>query len=152
MMPFMTTSDQTAPNPANIYTAVATAEGGRAGHVGSSDGILNLDLSVPKEMGGEGGSGTNPEQLFAAGYAACFQGAMGVVGRRMKVDTAQSEVTAEVGLQKSGLAFKLDVELRVRIPGVDRATAEEVVKTAHTVCPYSVATHGNVDVRLVVLD
>ena len=148
----MTTSEQTTQPPTNLYTAAATAEGGRAGHIRSSDGHLNLDLSVPKEMGGEGGNGTNPEQLFAAGYAACFQGAMGVVGRRMKVDATHSEVTAEVGLQKSGLSFKLDVELRVKLPGVDRATAEEVVRAAHTVCPYSVATRGNVDVRLVVLD
>ncbi len=148
----MTSSDQNVSAPKNIYTAQATAKGGRAGHVISSDDHLDLSLSVPSEMGGEGGSGTNPEQLFAAGYAACFQGAMGVVGRRMKVDTEGSEVTAQVGLQKAGLAFKLDVELRVKIPGVDRATAEEVVKTAHTVCPYSVATQGNVDVRLVVLD
>lgn len=151
MISGMTSSDQTA-SASNIYTAQATAKGGRAGHVVSSDDHLDLALSVPAEMGGEGGNGTNPEQLFAAGYAACFQSAMGVVGRRMKVDTSESEVTAQVGLQKAGLAFKLDVELHVKIPGVDRATAEEVVKTAHTVCPYSVATHGNVDVRLVVLD
>ncbi|WP_225429888.1 organic hydroperoxide resistance protein [Deinococcus detaillensis] len=148
----MTASDQNTDMPKNIYTAQATAKGGRAGHIISSDDRLDLPLSVPAEMGGDGGSGTNPEQLFAAGYAACFQGAMGVVGRRMKVDTEASEVTAQVGLQKAGLAFKLDVELRVKIPGLDRATAEEVVKAAHTVCPYSVATQGNVDVRLVVLD
>lgn len=137
---------------ANIYTAQVTATGGRAGHVSSTDERIDLALSVPSEMGGEGGSGTNPEQLFAAGYAACFQGAMGVVGRRMKVDTSESEVTAKVGLQKDGLAFKLDVELSVKISGLDRTTAEEVVKAAHSVCPYSVATQGNVDVRLVVVD
>ncbi|AWN23067.1 osmotically inducible protein C [Deinococcus irradiatisoli] len=149
----MTTSEQPAAHtPANLYTARATATGGRAGHVRSSDERLELDLSVPKETGGDGGPGTNPEQLFAAGYAACFQGALGVVGRRLKLDTSQSEVTAEVGLQKVGLAFKLDVELQVRIPGVERAAAEEAVRVAHTVCPYSVATQGNVDVRLVVLD
>ena len=135
----------------NIYTAQATAHGGRAGKIESSDQRLKLDLSVPGEMGGDGGQGTNPEQLFAAGYAACFQGALGVVGRRNKVDTTESEVTAEVGLQKNGLSFGLDVELQVRIPGVDREMAEKLVAEAHQTCPYSVATRGNVDVRLVVL-
>lgn len=135
-----------------IYTATATAHGGRAGHVESSDHSLRLDLSVPAEMGGEGGAGTNPEQLFAAGYAACFQGALGAVGRRMKLDTGASEVTAQVGLQRAGLSYRLDVELRVRIPGMDREAAEGAVQAAHRVCPYSVATQGNVDVRLVVLD
>ncbi|WP_424950201.1 organic hydroperoxide resistance protein [Deinococcus sp.] len=134
----------------NIYTATATAHGGRAGHVESGDGHLKLDLSVPSEMGGDGGAGTNPEQLFAAGYAACFQGALGVVGRRNKVDTGESEVTAQVGLQKNGLSFALDVELHVKIPGVDRELAEKLVHEAHQTCPYSVATRGNVDVRLVV--
>ena len=146
----MTQTDQTA-SP-NLYTAQATAQGGRAGHVQSSDGRLDLQLSVPSEMGGDGGAGTNPEQLFAVGYAACFQGAMGVVGRRLKVDTSESEVTAQVGLRKEGLSFALDVELHIRIPGVERAVAEQIVATTHTVCPYSVATKGNVDVRLVVVD
>ncbi len=134
----------------NIYTAQATAHGGRAGKIESSDGHLKMDLSVPSEMGGDGGAGTNPEQLFAAGYAACFQGALGVVGRRNKVDTSESEVTAQVGLQKNGLSFALDVELHVKIPGVDRELAEKLVHEAHQTCPYSVATRGNVDVRLVV--
>jgi len=141
-----------APMSDTIYTALATARGGRAGHVESSDGNLRLDLSVPAGMGGEGGTGTNPEQLFAAGYAACFQGALGAVGRRLKLDTGASEVTAQVGLQKAGLSYKLDVELRVRIPGMNRETAAGAVHAAHGVCPYSVATRGNVDVRLVVLD
>ncbi|WP_293910864.1 organic hydroperoxide resistance protein [Deinococcus sp.] len=145
----MTQIDQTAAS--NIYTAQATAHGGRAGHVQSSDGRLDLALSVPGEMGGDG-AGTNPEQLFAAGYAACFQGALGVVGRRMKVDTAESEVVAQVGLRKDGLSFALDIELHIRIPGVERSVAEQMVATTHTVCPYSVATKGNVDVRLVVVD
>ncbi|MFC4455649.1 organic hydroperoxide resistance protein [Deinococcus sonorensis] len=143
---------QTTSPSANLYTAQATAHGGRGGHVVSSDDRLDLQLSVPSEIGGDGGRGTNPEQLFAAGYAACFQGALGVVARRQKVDADGSEVTAQVGLQKAGLAFKLDVELQVRIPGVDRDTAERLVHAAHEVCPYSVATQGNVDVRLTVLD
>ena len=134
-----------------LYTAEALATGeGRNGHTRTSDGRLDLDLAIPKEMGGSG-DGTNPEQLFAAGYAACFQGALGVVGRRSKVDTSQSEVTAQVGLQKAGLSFALDVELHVSIPGIERELAEKLVHEAHQVCPYSVATRGNVDVRLVVL-
>ncbi|GGJ72382.1 organic hydroperoxide resistance protein [Deinococcus aquiradiocola] len=133
----------------NIYTAQATAQGARSGTVRSSDDRLDLHLSVPGEMGGDGGQGTNPEQLFAAGYAACFQSALGVVGRRSKIDTSASEVTAMVGLQKAGLAFALDVELHVKIPGVDRETAEKLMHDAHNVCPYSVATRGNVDVRLI---
>ncbi len=136
----------------NMYTAQATAHGGRGGHVESSDGRLKVDLSVPSEIGGDGGQGTNPEQMFAAGYAACFQGALEVVSRRQKVDASGSEVTAEVGLRRDGLGFALDVQLDVRIPGVDRAQAEALVKAAHEVCPYSRATHGNVDVRLNVLD
>lgn len=136
----------------NLYTAQATAQGGRAGRVESSDDRIKLDLSVPSEFGGDGGPGTNPEQLFAAGYAACFQGALGVVGRRNKVDTEQSRVTAQVGLQKAGLAFALDVELQVQIPGVDHETAQKLVEQAHEVCPYSVGTRGNVDVRLIILD
>jgi lipoyl-dependent peroxiredoxin len=135
---------------ANIYTAQVTAHGGRAGHVESSDGRVKLDLSVPSETGGDGGPGTNPEQLFAAGYAACFQGALGVVGRRSKVDTSGSTVTALVGLQRAGLSFALDVELHVKVPGVERELAETLVQAAHQVCPYSMATRGNVDVRLVV--
>ncbi|MDL2344144.1 organic hydroperoxide resistance protein [Deinococcus sp. MIMF12] len=137
----------------NLYTAEATATGGRAGHVRSTDGRLDLNLSVPGEMGGDGGPGTNPEQLFAAGYAACFQGALGVVARRQKIELSDdSTVTARVGLQKSGLAFALDVELEGRFPGLTREQAEALMQAAHEVCPYSVATRGNVDVRLKVVE
>ncbi|AXG98148.1 organic hydroperoxide resistance protein [Deinococcus wulumuqiensis] len=133
----------------NIYTAEATATGGRAGSARSSDDRLNLSLSVPAEMGGDGGPGTNPEQLFAAGYAACFQGALGVVARRQKVELpADATITARVGLQKSGLAFALDVELEGHFPGIAHEQAEALMHAAHEVCPYSVATRGNVDVRL----
>ncbi|SMB95072.1 organic hydroperoxide resistance protein [Deinococcus hopiensis] len=133
----------------NLYTAEAVATGGRAGHTLTSDGRLDLALSVPAEIGGDGGPGTNPEQLFAAGYAACFQGALGVVARRQKLDLDQgSTITARVGLQKSGLAFALDVELEGHFPGLSREQAEELMHAAHEVCPYSVATRGNVDVRL----
>ncbi|ADV67969.1 organic hydroperoxide resistance protein [Deinococcus maricopensis] len=136
----------------NLYTAEATATGGRAGHARTSDGRLDVDLSVPSEIGGDGGTGTNPEQLFAAGYAACFQGALGVAARRQKVSADNSEVTAKVGLEKEGLGFKLNVEIAVRLPGVERDVAEKLVHAAHEVCPYSNATRGNIDVRLSVID
>ena len=131
-----------------LYTAVATVHGGRDGHGRSSDGILDLDIRPPTEMGGSG-AGTNPEQLFAMGFAACFQSAMGVVGRRMKVDTSESEVTGRVTIGTiEGKAFGLAVELDVRLPGIDEAIARDVVRGAHEVCPYSNATRGNIEVTL----
>jgi Ohr subfamily peroxiredoxin len=135
-----------------LYTAEATATGGRAGHAASSDGRVSVDLSVPAEMGGDGGPGTNPEQLFAAGYAACFQGAMGVVARREKLSIDDSTVTARVGIGPMGTAFGITVELQVHLPAIaDRAVAEDLVAKAHQVCPYSNATRGNVDVTLSVV-
>ena len=132
-----------------LYTAEATATGGRAGHATSSDGRLDIDLSVPAEIGGDGGPGTNPEQLFAAGYAACFQGAMGVVARRENLSIDDSTVTARVGLGPMGTAFGITVELSVHLPAIaDRAKAEDLVAKAHEVCPYSNATRDNVDVKL----
>jgi|SRR5438270_3540383 len=134
-----------------LYTAEATVQGGRSGHGRSADGILDLDIRPPKELGGDG-EGTNPEELFAVGYGACFQGAMGVVGRRMKVDTSGSTVTARVTLGTiDGGGYGLAVELTVEIPGVDHETAEKVVHAAHEVCPYSNATRGNIEVDLKVL-
>jgi Ohr subfamily peroxiredoxin len=131
-----------------LYTAEASVRGGRDGHGRSSDGALDLDIRPPKEMGGQGG-GTNPEQLFALGYGACFQSAMGVVGRRMKLDTSQSTVTARVSLGPvEGGAYGLAVELDVSIPGLERERAEQIVKAAHEVCPYSNATRGNIEVTL----
>jgi lipoyl-dependent peroxiredoxin len=131
-----------------LYTAEATVRGGRDGHGRSSDGVLDLDIRPPTEMGGQG-HGTNPEQLFALGYAACFQSAMGVVGRRMKVDTSESEVTGRVTIGTiEGNAFGIAVELDVSLPGVDPATAHEVVEGAHRVCPYSNATRDNIEVTL----
>jgi len=133
-----------------LYTAEATATGGRAGHARSSDGLLEVDPRVPEAMGGPGG-GTNPEQLFAAGYAACFQSALGAVGRRQKVDTADSTVTAQVSIGTIGAgAYGLAVTLRVTIPQVDQDRARELVAAAHQVCPYSNATRGNIDVQLVI--
>jgi osmotically inducible protein OsmC len=131
-----------------LYTASATATGGRAGHVVSADGILDLDLRPPTEMGGPGGA-TNPEELFAAGYAACFQSALAAVGRRQRVDTAASTVEADVTIGTiGGGAYGLAVTLRVSIPGVDAATVQSLTEAAHQVCPYSNATRGNIEVTI----
>lgn len=145
-------SETSAPPVNVLYTAEATATGGRAGHAVSSDGRLEVDLSVPTEIGGDGGPGTNPEQLFAAGYAACFQGAMGVVARHEQLDIDDSTVTARVGLGPMGRAFGIAVDLRVHLPKIaDRAAAEDLVAKAHQVCPYSNATRNNVAVTLTVV-
>ena len=134
-----------------LYTAHATATGGREGSGRSSDGTLDLKLSTPKEMGGAGGNGTNPEQLFAVGYAACFIGAMKVVAARDKVALpADTHIDSSVGIGPSGTAFGIQVELKVTIPGMDHAQAEALVEKAHQVCPYSNATRGNIDVKLTV--
>jgi Ohr subfamily peroxiredoxin len=141
----------TTPLKKALYTAQATVKGGRDGHGRSADGVLDLDIRPPVELGGPGG-GTNPEELFALGYSACFQSAMGVVGRRMDVDTSDSEVTGRVTLGTiDGGAFGIAVELDVHIPGVDAETADKVVERAHEVCPYSNATRGNIDVTLKVV-
>jgi osmotically inducible protein OsmC len=133
-----------------LYTAEATATGGRSGHARSSDGLLEADLAVPEAMGGPGG-GTNPEQLFAAGYAACFQSALGTVGRRQKVDTSDSTVTAQVSIGTIGAgAYGLAVTLKVSIPLLEEDRARELAEAAHAVCPYSNATRGNIDVQLVI--
>ncbi|CAL9436424.1 Organic hydroperoxide resistance protein OhrB [Streptomyces sp. enrichment culture] len=133
-----------------LYTAAATATHGRDGRAVSSDGRLDLALSAPVELGGDG-RGTNPEQLFAAGYAACFGSALALVGRRAKVDVGDAAVTAEVGLGRQGEGFGLAVTLRVELPDtVDEATGRKLVEQAHQVCPYSQATRGNVPVDLVV--
>jgi lipoyl-dependent peroxiredoxin len=132
-----------------LYTAEATVHGGREGQARSSDGNLVVNLSVPKEMGGSGGQGTNPEQLFAAGYAACFQSALMQIASRQQVDASQSTIIAKVGIGPIGEGrFGLEVELHVAIPGVDKATGEKLVELAHQVCPYSNATRGNIPVKL----
>ncbi|WLQ43250.1 organic hydroperoxide resistance protein [Streptomyces laculatispora] len=130
------------------YTAVATAENGRDGRVSTDDGKLDVVVNPPKEMGGSG-AGTNPEQLFAAGYSACFQGALGVVARQEKADISGSTVTAAVGIGKTEAGgFGLEVAITATIPNVDRATAQALVEKAHQVCPYSNATRGNIKVEL----
>ena len=132
-----------------LYTAQATATGGRNGQVKSSDGVLDLEVRVPKEMGGSGGAYTNPEQLFAAGYAACFDSALNLIIRTGKVKTGTTTVTAEVSIGKNDAGgFGLAVTLDVTIPGVDQAMAEALVEKAHQVCPYSNATRNNVAVTL----
>ncbi|MFF1453701.1 organic hydroperoxide resistance protein [Streptomyces sp. NPDC058274] len=133
-----------------LYTAVATATHGREGRAVSSDGRLDLQLAVPVQMGGNG-EGTNPEQLFAAGYAACFASALGLVGRQAKVDVTDAAVTGEVGIGKQGEGFGLAVTLRVELPAsIDAATGRKLVEQAHQVCPYSNATRGNIPVEIVV--
>ena len=131
-----------------LYTARATATGGRAGHAVSDDGVLDVDLKPPTEMGGPGGA-TNPEQLFAAGYAACFQSALAVVGRRQDVDTSGSTVEADVTIGTiPGGGYGLAVALRISIPGTDAETTRALAEAAHQVCPYSNATRGNIDVTV----
>ncbi|MDT5065333.1 MAG: lipoyl-dependent peroxiredoxin [Mycobacterium sp.] len=136
-----------------LYTAEALATGeGRDGHGRSSDGKLDLDLAIPKEMGGSG-NGTNPEQLFAIGYAACFHSALRLVAGQAKADVTDSAVGARVSIgQIDNGGFGLAVELEVTLPNLDHDTAVELTEKAHQVCPYSNATRGNIEVKLVVTD
>jgi lipoyl-dependent peroxiredoxin len=132
-----------------LYTAEATVTGGRAeGHGVSTDGALDVSLRLPPELGGEGG-GTNPEQLFAVGFAACFEGALGVAGRRDKLEVGDVSIDSRVTLTPTEeRGFRLGVELDVTLPSVDDAKAGELVAAAHQVCPYSNATRGNIEVKL----
>jgi lipoyl-dependent peroxiredoxin len=132
-----------------IYTAEAHVTGGRAeGHGRTSDGALEVDLRLPAEMGGEGG-GTNPEQLFAVGYAACFEGAIGAVARRLKLEAGDVEIDSKVSLNPGPeRTFVISVELDVTLPSVEGEEAVELVREAHKVCPYSNATRGNIEVTL----
>lgn len=132
------------------YRTQATATGGRDGHARSQDGVLDVVLSTPKELGGAGGAGTNPEQLFAAGYSACFIGALKVAGQQLKVkvpDDVAVHATVGIGPRSQG-GFGITADLTVDLPGVDREQAQQLVDTAHQICPYSNATRGNVDVTL----
>ena len=131
-----------------LYTAIATARGGREGEVVSDDGVLDLSLTLPKELGGPGGDHTNPEQLFAAGYAACFHSALKRVAGTEKVDVQGSAIEAQVGLGIDGQAFGLAVTLRGTFPTLDEQGGREIMEKAHQVCPYSRATRGNVEVIL----
>ena len=134
-----------------LYTAHAVVRGGRGGRGRTSDGRLEVDLSVPEEMGGDGGPGTNPEQLFAVGYAACFQSALQAVARGRGVDVSDSTINASVGLGPTGHGgFGLTVALDLHAPQLVRRDAEDLMARAHERCPYSNATRGNVDVTLTV--
>lgn len=133
-----------------LYTATATATGGREGRATSSDNVLDVQLSTPRELGGAGGPGTNPEQLFAAGYSACFLGALKFVAAKQKVALpAETTVTGRVGIGQIPTGFGIQAELTITAPGIDRDMLQALVDQAHVVCPYSNATRGNIDVTLV---
>ena len=134
-----------------LYTAHATSTGGREGTSKSSDGVLDLKLTTPKELGGAGNVGTNPEQLFAAGYSACFIGAMKFVAGQQKITLpADTSIKADVGIGPIPAGFGIQVALTVTVPGMERDAAEKLVHAAHQVCPYSNATRGNIEVTLAV--
>ncbi|MBN3079589.1 MULTISPECIES: organic hydroperoxide resistance protein [Pectobacterium] len=135
-----------------LYVAHAQATGGRDGRAVSSDKAVDIKLTTPRELGGAGAEGTNPEQLFAAGYSACFLGAMKFVGARDKIAVpADTTVNGSVGIGAIPTGFGIEVELKISLPGLDRAVAEDLVQKAHIVCPYSNATRGNIDVTLTVV-
>jgi Ohr subfamily peroxiredoxin len=135
-----------------LYTAHATSTGGRVGTTESSDGALKATLTTPKELGGAGGNGTNPEQLFAAGYSACFIGAMKAVAAGQKIALpADVSITADVGIGPIPGGFGIQVAMAITIPGFEKDKAEALVAAAHKVCPYSNATRGNIDVTLTVV-
>ena len=132
-----------------LYRAEATATGGRDGTARSSDGVVDVKLTTPKELGGAGGLGTNPEQLFAAGYSACFLGALKFVSMKAKVALpADTKITGKVGIGPLPTGFGIEVALNIDVPGVDRTVAQGLIDQAHIVCPYSNATRGNIDVTL----
>ncbi|HAQ27022.1 organic hydroperoxide resistance protein [Stutzerimonas nitrititolerans] len=136
-----------------LYTATATATGGREGRASSSDRVLDVQLSTPRELGGAGGAGTNPEQLFAAGYSACFLGALKYVAGKQKVALpADTKVTGKVGIGQIPTGFGIEAELTIAAPGIDRELLQTLVDQAHVVCPYSNATRGNIDVTLLIAD
>jgi lipoyl-dependent peroxiredoxin len=135
-----------------LYTAHATSTGGRTGTTESSDGALKATLSTPKELGGAGGPGTNPEQLFAAGYSACFIGAMKAVAAGQKIKLPDDvSIKADVGIGPIPGGFGIQVAMAITVPGFEKAQAEALVAAAHKVCPYSNATRGNIDVTLTVV-
>lgn len=136
-----------------VYRAKAKATGGREGRATSSDGVLDLQLGLPKEMGGAGGNVTNPEQLFAAGYSACFLGAMKFVAGRDKLAMPKDAfVEGEVGIGPLPTGFGIEAMLNIHLPGMDSADAQKLVDAAHIVCPYSNATQGNIDVTLTIIN
>jgi len=134
-----------------MYTAVATATGGRNGHVKSDNGVLDLQVRMPKALGGRDDDNTNPEQLFAVGYAACFDSALNLILKQARIKTGETSVTAKVSLgQTENGGFGLAVEMAVNIPNISQEEAQNFVEKAHQVCPYSNATRGNIEVKLTV--
>jgi osmotically inducible protein OsmC len=133
-----------------LYTASATATGdGRSGHVRSSDGVLDFDLAIPKELGGPGGNHPNPEELFAAGYAACFHSALKTAARLQKITLTDTAVTVDVGIGRNDKGgFGLTASIEAEIPGLDEPVARQLLDAAHQLCPYSNATRGNIDVQI----
>jgi osmotically inducible protein OsmC len=134
-----------------LYETEVTATGGRDGKAASTDGLLSVSLSVPNSLGGPGGEGTNPEQLFAAGYAACFLSAVKLVARTRKIVPCEPSVTAKVAMGPVPVGYALAVELMVSLPGIEKPEAEGIVSGAHERCPYSNATRGNIEVKLTVV-
>lgn len=135
-----------------LYRATGNATGGRDGRAATNDGKLEVRLATPRELGGAGGEGTNPEQLFALGYSACFLGALKFVAGREKIALpAEANVQGTVGIGQIPNGFGIEVDLAVNLPGIERTVAESLVEKAHRVCPYSNATRGNIDVRLTVV-
>lgn len=130
-----------------IYTASVTAQGGRDGHIKSSDGILDFEVKKPKEMEGQGGA-TNPEQLFAAAWGPCYLGALGSIGAKEGVDVSEATVNVQVSFNKDGNAYVLSAELDVHIPGISHDETQRLAEMAHKTCPYSKATRGNIEVRV----
>ncbi|MCK9875059.1 organic hydroperoxide resistance protein [Frankia sp. AgPm24] len=135
-----------------LYSATSTAWGGRDGRVASSDNRLDLQLSMPKGLGGDDGPGTNPEQLFATGYAACFHSALKAVARGRKIDVKDSAVSVTVSLGQADGGLGLSTRIEAQVPGLDRAVAQELLAAAHEMCPYSRATRGNVPAEVVLVD
>ena len=138
-----------------LYTAHATSTGGRSGHGATDDGALDVTLTTPKSMGGDGAQGTNPEQLFAVGYSACFLGALKAAARKESIkipDDASISADVSIGPRDDGQGFGLAVQLTARVPGLERAKLEDLLQKAHIICPYSDATRGNIDVKLVATD
>ncbi len=133
-----------------VYTAVVTAKGGRNGHIRSSDGILDTDVRKPREMGGEG-EATNPEQLLAGAWGACYLGALGSVAKKHGIDTSEATVDVHVAFNKDGEEYALSAELEVHVPGITTEEAQKLADKAHAVCPYSKATRNNVSTRVIVI-
>ena len=131
-----------------VYTTTATSWGGRDGRAVTDDNRLDLALSVPREVGGDGGEGTNPEQLFAAGWSACFHSALKGVARQQKADVSESAVSVTIGLPSPASGGGLTARIEAELPAVDTATAQELIEQAHQMCPYSRATRGNIDAEL----